>query len=198
MPKRIFSALDIKREFQDLQGFIGDVRDWAPVVRCSTRELPAAVIAQTQFFDTGRALPDDNLERASEFPYRTVILGYSWQAVYDDTANTAPLIADVLVLFEEGEWEFQVDNLNYPTWPAHCLPGGGGVNAVSAPIAAGAATNNVSNGLNGNEWRMLFQPIAVDIDQNFRLTLRSLAATALGQITKIRFAFYGIEARRPV
>jgi hypothetical protein len=196
MAGQILSIADIARQFQGLQGFIGDIRDWAPSIKCSSRVLPAAVIAQTVFFDTPRNIPHDNLERQREFPYRTIIMGYAYQFIYDDVNDAAPLIADALILFEEGEFELTVDNLRFPSWPACALPGGGGINAVSAPVAGGAATDNVSNGLSENHFRMLMQPIAVDIHQNFDVTLRSLRATALSQPTKVRFMLSVLEARR--
>ncbi len=193
----IMSPQRIMELYPDIAGYIREYRDWAPVIRYDTNTLAAAVIPATQFFDSPPIVSVCNLERQNEVPYRTIVLGWTWQVVYSAVAGAAPTIADALVIFEECELELEKDGSNYPSWPTFAVPGGGGVNAVSAPIAAGAATQNVSNGL-GNSWRYFYQPIVIDIEQTFRVFLRSSAVTALGAQTDVTIGLVGIEARRPI
>lgn len=193
----LMSPERIAQLYPNIGGYIREYRDWAPVIRYDTNTLAAAVIPATQFFDSPPLVSICNLERQNEVPYRTIILGWSWQVVYSAVAGAAPTIADALVIFEECEMELEKDNSNYPSWPTFAVPGGGGINAESAPIAAGAATQNVSNGL-GNSWRLFYQPIVIDIEQTFRVWLRSSAVTALGAQTDVTIGLIGIEARRPI
>ena len=201
---KLYTAADILAKFANVEGFVGDIRDWVPAVRTSTRLIPAGIMGLTQFFDQPRNLPFDNVERARELPYRTVILAWSWQAVPDFTdpaVPVAPLIADVATIWEQVEFVYTKDNTNWPSWPAFTLPGAGGINARTAPIAAGAATQNISNGLNASAWRTLYQPITQVVEQNFGVAMRprtGAAAVALGQDTNIEFNIKTIEARRVI
>lgn len=198
---RISTAGHIAELYPETKGFIREYVDWSPSVRFDTLLINAAGVAiangQQMFNVAARVnLPAVcNLERAGEVPYPMLIIGWSWQLIYDPAAGVAPNIADALIALDNLEFVFIKDQREYPSWPATAVPGAGGINAMESNNAA-ASPSNVSNG-QSNNWRMLYNPIAIDIKQNFSLLVRSRAVGAPVVALNMRFSLLGLEARRP-
>lgn len=190
MPEIAYTTSKLAKMFPQVEGHIRNVRNWSPVIRYSTRVLPAAAIGPTNFFDTGPLVGSDNLERAREVPYKSIFFGIAIQVLIGT-------IADAAVLFEEGEITLTVDESNLPVLPVAAIPGGGGINAAISTTVA-AITESVSLGLD-NRWFSFFEPVVIEQTQNFNVSLRSSAITALvAANTRVRISLEGIEARRTI
>ncbi len=180
---------EINRLAGDTDAMLKSIEGWEDVELFHVLPFAGAPMAlETQFFNVVKAYGVTNMEKANEVIYPTII-----SEIGIDLRGPA---LDQSIFLINAELVIVKDNREYASWPAYCLPSGGGTRKGIADGTAATAHDYTTAGVDAR-MHGLYAPIAFMPQQTIRVVIRTNGAT-LPVGLQVKPLLRGLVARNPV